>query len=944
MELEGVMTKSDVQRRKSIRQFVNDWTGKGYEKGESQTFWVSLLRDVFGIERPEEYIKFEDKIRCSNTCYIDGYIPNTHVLIEQKSSGIDLSQPIKQSDGTTLTPYEQAKKYDNNLPYDKRARYIVTCNFAEFYVYDMNSTRKEPEIIKLKDLEKEYYRLSFLVDDKKVHIEKEKELSFKAGEIVGAIYEALRKEYKNPDNESVLKSLNKLCVRLVFCLYAEDAGIFERDQFLNYLRPIEPQGIRKALIELFDVLDTKPDNRDKYLEDKLKNFPYVNGGLFTHEDIEIPLFTDELKELLLQHASLGFNWSEISPTIFGALFESTLNPITRRNGGMHYTSVENIHKVIDPLFLDDLKTEFKEIIEKKQCNKKEEGLKNFQNKLASLKILDPACGSGNFLTESYISLRRLENEVIKELCTTKEGILQGMLELQGKANPIKVSIAQFFGIEFNDFAVTVAKTALWIAESQMIKETKDIIHFRSDFLPLKSYPNIVEANALRIDWNDVVSNKDLNYIIGNPPFADKQEQTEQQRDDVIYTFGDKWKNHKKLDYVSCWYKKSAEYMTNTGIKTVLVSTNSITQGEQVAILWKELFKWGLHINFAYRTFRWDSEAKIKAKVHCVIIGFSYENNKNKRLYVGDEIKTVDNINAYLLDAENVIVESRGNTLQKVQEIIFGNMPNDGGYLSKYTNENKKAIVSKYPSAEKMFKKFIGADEFLHNENRWCLWLKYISPQEIKEIKPILFAIEQVKKKRASSSREATRKLANIPYLFGEIRQPSSDYLVIPRHSSENRQYIPIAYMNKDIICGDANMIIPCNNLYLFGILTSNVHMAWTKVTCGRIKSDYRYSKEIVYNNFPWCKPTDEQKVKIEKTAQAILDARKLYPECSLAILYDELTMPPELRKAHEENDKAVMEAYKFYHIKGKKKEWFTELEIATALMKMYVKLISTKEI
>lgn len=932
------MERSDAQRRKSIKKFVEKWTGRGYEKRDCQKFWLSLLEDVFGVTNPVDYIDFESPVCVDHICYIDGYIPSTHVLIEQKSLDKDLKLAIKQSDGKMRTPFEQAKEYNNNLPYDERARYIVTCNFAEFYVYDMNSPRKEPEIIKLKDLEKEYYRLSFLVDDKKVHIEKEKELSFKAGEIVGSIYEALLKEYKNPDNESVLKSLNKLCVRLVFCLYAEDAGIFERDQFLNYLRPIDPQGIRKALIALFDVLDTKDDKRSPYLEDNLRAFPHVNGGLFTHDDVEIPLFTDELKELLLQHASSGFNWSEISPTIFGALFESTLNPNTRRKGGMHYTSVENIHKVIDPLFLDELKTEFKEIIEKKQCNVKNCELNNFQNKLASLKILDPACGSGNFLTESYISLRRLENEVIKELYTTKEGILQGMLELQGEASPIKVSIAQFFGIEINDFAVTVAKTALWIAESQMIKETKDIIHFRSDFLPLKSYPNIVEANALRIDWNDVVSNKELNYIIGNPPFTGKQEQTDQQRDDVIYTFDNKWKNYKKLDYVSCWYKKSAEYMTNTDIKTALVSTNSITQGEQVAILWKELFKWGLHINFAHRTFRWDSEAQIKAKVHCVIIGFSYENNKNKKLYVGAEIKTVDNINAYLLDAKNVIVESRKNTLQNVQEIIFGNMPNDGGYLSKYTDEKKEVIVSKYPSAEKMFKKFIGADEFLHNENRWCLWLKSISPQEIKEIKPILFAIEQVKKKRANSNRKATRKLANTPYLFGEIRQPNSDYLVIPRHSTENRQYIPIAYMNKDIICGDANMIIPCKNLYLFGILSSNVHMAWTKVTCGRIKSDYRYSKEIVYNNFTWCKPTDDQRAKIEKTAQEILDARSLYPNCSLADLYDELTMPPELRKAHLENDKAVMDAYKFYHIKGKKKEWFTELEIVTALMNEYVKL------
>ena len=932
------MERSDAQRRKSIKKFVEKWTGRGYEKRDCQKFWLSLLKDVFGVTNPVDYIDFESPVCVDHICYIDGYIPSTHVLIEQKSLDKDLKLAIKQSDGKMRTPFEQAKEYNNNLPYDERARYIVTCNFAEFYVYDMNSPRKEPEIIKLKDLEKEYYRLSFLVDDKKVHIEKEKELSFKAGEIVGSIYEALLKEYKNSDNESVLKSLNKLCVRLVFCLYAEDAGIFERDQFLNYLRPIDPQGIRKALIALFDVLDTNKDDRSPYLEDNLRAFPHVNGGLFTHDDVEIPLFTDELKELLLQHASSGFNWSEISPTIFGALFESTLNPDTRRKGGMHYTSVENIHKVIDPLFLDELKTEFKEIIEKKQCNRKHEELKNFQNKLASLKILDPACGSGNFLTESYISLRRLENEVIKELYTTKEGILQGMLELQGEASPIKVSIAQFFGIEINDFAVTVAKTALWIAESQMIKETKDIIHFRSDFLPLTSYPNIVEANALRIDWNDVVSNKELNYIIGNPPFVGKKEQSEEQKEDVIYTFGNKWKNHKKLDYVSCWFKKSAEYMTNTDIKTALVSTNSITQGEQVAILWKELFKWGLHINFAHRTFRWDSEAQIKAKVHCVIIGFSYKNDKNKKIYVGDEVIVAKNINAYLIDFENIFIENREKQIcEFAKPVVYGNMPIDNGYLI-LSKDDIDTLLRESKENLSLIRKYIGGKELIKGSCRWCLWLKDVSPRVIHKSKIITERVKKTQDFRSKSSRPQTIALAKTPTLFGEIRQPNTEMIVIPKVSSENRKYIPIDIVSSEIIVNGSVLFMTNAEFYTFGVLTSSVHMEWIKAVCGRMKSDYQYSSNIVYNNFPWCNPSDEQKAKIEKTAQAILEARALYPNCSLADLYDELTMPPELRKAHLENDKAVMDAYKFYHIKGKKKEWFTELEIVTALMNEYVKL------
>lgn len=930
---------AEVKQRTAAKKFVEDWTGKGYEKGESQKFWIQLLREVLGVENPEQFISFEDQVHLDHTSFIDGYIPATKVLIEQKSVDKDLNKAIKQSDGSLLNPFQQAKRYITELPLSQHPRWVVTCNFQKFCVYDMERPNGEPQEILLKDLEKEYYRLSFLVDTGNEHLRKEMEVSIKAGEIVGLLYDALLKQYKDSNNEDSLKSLNILCVRLVFCLYAEDAGIFgKHDMFLDYLRQYDASKMRKALIELFEVLNTKSEDRDPYLEDDLKAFPYVNGGLFAQEHIEIPQFTDEIRDLLLEKASANFDWSEISPTIFGAVFESTLNPETRRSGGMHYTSIENIHKVIDPLFMDDLNEEFEEIKALPQNKTRDKKLEEFQDKIANLNFLDPACGSGNFLTETYISLRKLENEILEHLFS-KNGILQNKLGFEGELNPIKVSIKQFYGIEINDFAVTVAKTALWIAESQMMKKTEDIVHMDLDFLPLKTYANIVEGNALRINWEDVIPRGKCNYIMGNPPFVGARLMSQAQKDDMILVFGDKWKNVGNLDYVSCWYKKATDYMQGTNICTALVSTNSITQGEQVPILWKPLFEQGIHIDFAHRTFRWDSEASIKAHVHCVIVGFSYT-NKPKRLYSSERMQYVNNINAYLIDAPDVFISSRKTPIQNVPRMDFGSMPNDGGALCDYSDEDKNAIVKEYPASEKFFKKFLGATEFLHNKTRWCLWLKNISPADIKHVPPVLSAVQKVKDMRASSNREATRKLADTPYLFGEIRQPETNYLIVPRVTSENRKYIPIGYMQPNIIASDACITLPLATLYHFGILISNVHMAWTRAVCGRLEMRYRYSNTIVYNNFPWCTPTDEQKTRIEKTAQAILDARALYTDCSLADLYDELTMPPELRKAHQLNDAAVMEAYGF-RIKDEqtgKQRWLTESETVARLMEMYQEL------
>lgn len=928
---------AEVKQRTAAKKFVEDWTGKGYEKGESQKFWIQLLREVLGVETPEQFISFEDQVHLDHTSFIDARIPATKVLIEQKSSDKDLYKAIKQSDGSLLNPFQQAKRYITELPLSQHPRWVVTCNFQKFCVYDMERPNGEPQEILLKDLEKEYYRLSFLVDTGSEHLKKEMEVSIKAGEIVGLLYDALLKQYKDCTNEESLKSLNILCVRLVFCLYAEDAGIFgKHDIFLDYLRQYDVSKMRKALIELFTVLNTKPEDRDPYLEDDLKAFPYVNGGLFAQEHIEIPQFTEEIRTLLLEKASANFDWSEISPTIFGAVFESTLNPETRRKGGMHYTSIENIHKVINPLFMDELNEEFAEIKALPQNKNRDKKFAEFQNKIANLNFLDPACGSGNFLTETYISLRKLENEILYEL-------QKGQVTLGAVTNPIKVSIGQFYGIEINDFAVTVAKTALWIAESQMLKKTEDIVHMDLDFLPLKTYANIIEGNALRIDWEDVISKDKLNYIMGNPPFVGYSLQTKEQKDDILSIYVDEngkpYKSSGKIDYVAGWYFKSAELMQNTNIKTALVSTNSITQGEQVAGVWKPLFdRFNIHIDFAHRTFRWDSESNSKAHVHCVIVGFSCTPNNNKRkLYTNERMQLVDNINAYLIDAPNVFIESKNQPICNVPKMTTGNRPADGGHLI-IEAEDYEEFIKKEPKAKQYIKCLTGALEFINNKPRYCLWLVGITPNELRAMPEVLKRVEACKEDRLNGAADR-QKLAATPWLFRETNCPKS-YIIVPATSSENRKYIPMGFLDDNTIATNAAIIIPNADKYYFGILESNVHMAWLRAVCGRLKSDYRYSKDIVYNNFPWCNPTTEQKAKIEKTAQGILDARALYPDCSLADLYDELTMPPELRKAHQENDKAVMEAYGF-RIKDEqtgKFRWLTESETVARLMHMYQEL------
>lgn len=933
---------TDAQQRAAARQFVKDWTGHGDEKQETQRFWIALLQNVFGVEQATNAIEFEVPVKLGHTSFIDGYLKDTNVLIEQKGADIDLRKGYKQSDGSILTPFQQARRYAGYLPHNRNPRWIVVCNFKEFHIHDMNRPNDTPEVIALSELEKEYHRLQFLVDTGNARIQKEMQISLQAGELVGKLYDSLLGQYKNPSNPDSLKSLNMLCVRLVFCLYAEDAGVFgKHGMFHDYLQDIPASGVRKALVELFRILDTKPENRDPYLADDnptLASFPYVNGGLFADENIEIPPFTEELKAMLLSNASENFNWSEISPTIFGAVFESTLNPETRRSGGMHYTSIENIHKVIDPLFLDGLKAELEEARDKTVAGgARSKAIQAFHEKLSKLTFLDPACGSGNFLTETYLSLRRLENEIIREIYSGIEGQM-AMGEMAAEimdSLKIKVSIGQFYGIEINDFAVTVAKTALWIAESQMLKETEEIVHMHMDFLPLTSYANIVEGNALRIDWETVVPKDKLNYIMGNPPFvgARMMDQGSTQKKEVQDIFGN-IKDVQDLDYVTCWYKLAAQYIQGTKIEVCFVSTNSICQGSQVPILWNVLFNdLGVRINFAFQTFKWGSESNDQAAVHCVIVGFAVFNRASKLLFsTAKKAKAVQNISPYLTEGSDTFVAASKDALCAVPKMIFGNQPRDGGHFI-LTEEERTAILTAEPLLEKWIHPYMGADEFIKGKKRYCLWLVHATPAEIKKSKILYEKVEAVRQFRLASKAKTTNGYAKVPNCFAQMTQPENvDYLIIPSVSSERRKYVPIGFLSANTISSNAVQIIPSATLYHFGVLTSNVHMAWMRTVCGRLEMRYRYSKEVVYNTFPWPTPTEEQKAKIEQTAKAILDARAMYPDCSLADLYDEVTMPSELRKAHQQNDKAVMQAYGFW---GKLN---TETECVAELMKMYQEL------
>ena len=885
----------------NVKRFVKQWSSRGYEKGDAQPFWLSLLRDVFDIAEPVTFISFEVPIPHG---FIDAFIAETKVLIEQKSSSVSLDDP---------EIFLQAVRYNNALNYSRKARWIITCNFREFRVFDMDKRypEREPLKISLFELPKRFKELSLIVEPQS-RLSIEHELSIKAGAIVAKVYDGLRAQLKVTTPKS-LSDLNKLCVRLVFCLYAESIDVFGKHKiFRDYLRG--SRNIRQDLIELFKVLDTPTDKRSPYLDDTLKKFPYVDGGLFK-DAIDFPNFTPDIKRLLLDEASSNFKWEDISPAIFGTVFESTLGNEVRRSGGMHYTSTENIHKVIDPLFMDDLRDEFA----KAKTRKK---LIELQDKIAALKFFDPAAGSGNFLTETYLSLRRLENDILKEL-------LGSQITLGELVDPIKVSIQNFYGIEINNFAVTVAQTALWIAELKMKRETEEIVHKGLELFPLKTYSNIHEANALHVDWQTIAP--DADYIISNPPFVGASMMTAAQKSDAVKIFG-KLKLSNSIDYVGAWYHKAAKLMAGTTIKAAFVSTNSITQGEQVTPLWRKLFDgYGMQIIFGRRTFKWDSESFHKAAIHCVVIGMADRALPvDKKIFDGEEVLPATNINPYLVDAPTTFIESRAKHLQPfVPRITKGNQPTDDGNFI-FSADEAKQFIKKFPAQAHLIHRYLGAKDFLNGEPiRYCVWLFNVPPNEYANNREIKRRLEAIRIVREASSAAPTRKAAETPYKFFSTPQGNEPCIVIPRVSSERRRYIPMGFIEPTIIISDALSIVPSATVYHFGVLTSSIHMAWMRAVAGRLKSDYRYSGSVVYNNFVWAEPSDSQRAAIEATAQNILDVRAKYPKATLADLYDELTMPADLRAAHKKNDRAVAAAYGFENLLD------DESAIVAELMKLY---------
>lgn len=898
-----------VYGKKELREFAERWRGRGYEKGETQQFWLQALRSI-GYPHVDEVL-FEYHLPSGG--FADVWIPDANVLIEQKSFGVSLDDyEVRQK--KKKTPLMQALDYVEELPRPKQPRFVVTCNFGIFRVYDRDKWSKSQLAdnafeFTLDELAEHPEYMGFVTDPDNSRLEKEKQVSIRAGELIGELYDMMCEGYIDPDSEESMHALNVLCVRLVFCLYCEDADLFEKDSFYNYLKDVPASQFRTALRRLFVALDTDLKKRDPYDAD-VKVFPYVNGGLF-REDTEIPNFTEEAKQFLLEKVARPVNWSQISPTIFGGIFESTLNPETRRSGGMHYTSPENIHKVIDPLFLDKLKAEFAAIRDEEGATprKKKNALARFHAKLCSLKFFDPACGSGNFLTETYICLRKLEDAVLNAL-------REGQTELgfsDDEDRGLRVSLNQFYGIEINDFAVKVAESALWISRLKANGENLMFYEVGDDDFPLNESANIVEGNALRMDWSEVLSAEECSYIIGNPPFYGASLCSPSQKQEIVDLFG-KIRLSNSLDYVTGWYYKACQMMSlNPRIHSALVSTNSVTQGEQVSPLWGTLRqRFAVEINFAYRTFIWDNESADRAHVHCVIIGFSAcgESVLPKRLYYADgRHDVVDSISPYLLAGSFVCIDSRSFPLSDVPICSLGNTAKDRGYLTLSVSE-RDDFVSRYPDKAHLIRRFVGGKDFLSNRDfRYCFWLRDIDESEYSAIPELQERIQNVRAFRSLSSSPDTRKFAEMPHLFFRTPHVEDSYLIIPRTTSQRRRYLPVAFVNGDNIGSDAVMVVYHASLFHFGVISSRMHALWLGVVGGRLKSDYRYSSVVVYNNFVWPNVDDDLRCEIEACAQTVIDVRAAHAPVSLGTLYDPESMPVDLLAAHRALDAAVERAY-----------------------------------
>lgn len=912
--------------KKEAKEFVKRWqkrlaaipAGSNNEQQDTQKFWVDLLINVLGIPSNtiDSFVDFERKVRGRR---IDVFVSDHNFLCEQKSWGIDLDKPEPRNGGME-TPLQQAMWYARHLPYSERPRWVMTCNFGTFRLYDLDNERPEDTVqeFSLEELPDSLYLLSFLTSNETSRLHKEQQLSIEAGAYVSRLYDALAKQYhhieeKDERAQEEQRSLNVLITRIIFLLYAEDADLLQSHQAFGRYCEGDPAKLRRKLVDLFETIDTPLEQRDEYMDEDLAAFPYVNGGLFADSSIIVPQMTSEILEAITD-ASQDFDWREISGVIFGGVFEGTLNPETRHAGGMHYTSVENIERCLKPLFLDELWDELHEAEGERTAAKRKQALARLHDKVASITIGDPACGSGNFLTEAYRQLRTIENRIIEDELSEETGNAGQTSLVIAQDSPVRVSLDQLYGIEINDFAVSVAKTALWITEEQMLRKTQEIyVGYDFDFLPLRSLSNLHEGNALKTDWSEVFPD-DLTYLVGNPPFLGARNQSKEQKAELLEVF-DGAKNAGNIDYCGAWYMKAARFTQGKRTRCALVSTNSICQGEQVANLWKPLHDLGIHIDFAHNTFRWDNEAADKAHVFCVIVGFSRENCE-KRLYVHDtpdaaEVKkAAKSINAYLSDAPDAFIWNRNKPICDVPKIGIGNKPIDGGFYL-FADEEKTDFLNKEPGAESYFHRWIGSREFLHGESRWCLYLGDAAFAELKELPRCRGRIEAVREYRLASKSAPTRKLADRPAHFHVENMPKGNSIVVPKVSSERRRYIPMGFVGPETLCSDLVFLIPNASLYHFGVLQSQFHNAWMRTVAGRLKSDYRYSGGIVYNNFVWPEPTVSQREEVERCAQAVLDARDAQEGATLADMYDPKneTFFPELMAAHRALDAAVEAAY-----------------------------------
>ena len=863
-------------------KFSREWGEEVSEDAEGKTF-LNEFFNVFGVPR-RRFATFETRVKKIDGK--DGYIDliwRGVLLIEQKSRGQDLNRA-----------HEQAKGYFSGIKDRDLPRYILVSDFANIRLYDLETDAQNE--FKIADLYKNIKLFGFMAGYQTQPLLPQDPANIMAAELMGLLHDKLLATGYNGH------PLEVYLVRLLFLLFAEDTSIFEKRQFQDYIEQKTAEDghdLGHHLTALFHTLNTKEGERQTTLDEHLALFPFVNGRLF-EETITPASFNSEMRHTLLDLCAL--DWSRISPAIFGSLFQSVMDPKARRDLGAHYTSEQNILKLIKPLFLDALWREF----EKAKSQKKK--LVDFHKKLANLKFFDPACGCGNFLVIAYRELRLLELEVLRVLHSDR---FHGFLDVSPH---IWMDVDQFYGIEIEEFPAQIAQVALWMTDHQMNMRVSEEFgqYFRR--LPLDKSPNIVHGNALRLDWKEIVEPKRLSYILGNPPFGGAKFISDGQREEVALVFGNT-RNTGLLDYVTCWYRKATEYMAkNPAIRTAFVSTNSITQGEQAGVLWPELFNRGVKINFAHRTFQWGNEGRGKAAVHCVIIGFAFEDETNKLIFDYETPKSephaveASRINQYLVDGESVALMNREKPICDSPEIGIGNKPIDGGHYL-FTPEEKAEFIKKEPAAKKWFRRWIGADEFLNGYERWCLWLGDCPPNELRKMPEALKRVEAVKRSRLASKSVPTQKLAKTPTRFHVENMPKRAYLVIPSVSSERRDYIPIGFMPPKVITSNLCLIIPHAKLYHFGVLTSMMHMAWVRSVCGRLKSDYRYSANLVYNNFPWPEPTEKQRKAIEDAAQGVLDARERFPDSTLADLYDPLTTPPLLLRAHQKLDHAVDAAY-----------------------------------